>query len=227
MKVYKFTFTSDGPTLSKYISALESITKHVGDNIHTTLVGVTVHAIEHGDCTLINKLDAAVSNAFHKSGMRTWAIAKGPFAWDKGDKVAGRKAGFAFDRTIANNLAGMLKADRDTYIAGLMSKTFWDFAPQKEFEGFNFKAKLAALIAQAKKVMTDDKKSQHQANSFAGVSQAEALLTTIKDKPTPATPVTQAAPFKKAKKAKTQAQVAPTILDPGAIGPPAPATVLN
>lgn len=102
-------------------------------HLHLTAVSCMVHADEHGDITLMQRLLDTVSKAYRRNALIQWATDFGKFRWDEKNKV------LCFNKHKVTDLE---KA---------MDVPFWDHTKEPEHKSMDLVSELFRLIQRAEK----------------------------------------------------------------------------
>lgn len=168
-------------------------------NVQMWLVSAALHFIEHGDFTEIPRVVDGLGEGFKAKAVRDWLGHKHEkidssvgLVWTKKDKEAGLPARFVPNHDVRKALRKRYLADREAFTALMLTTTPWyEFAPEKEYDGFNFYALAAALAKKGAGVLADEEKRSHKKTQMAGYAEFVQWLesrkkTTGSNAPTPA-----------------------------------------
>lgn len=182
-------FTTNAKQLSKNIAMFAKARKAVANSMHTLAVSCICHAIEHGDVTLINKLDHAcrdgmdnrgrTASAVHLSGLREYLVDMGPVKWVRKDKKTGKDEHFAYDPAKQATLKSTYDEDKDSFAKKLLDTPFYAIKGQKEFEGFDLPRILRSALSRLKKVKEDAEKAGHPKNNFDGAEELTKIVALL------------------------------------------------
>ena len=149
--------TKDGATLSRLITRIRRRTASLQEDMHVIAVSCVMHAVEFGNALPATQFVEALTGGSKSSAIRVNALKKwfeevGCFTWNNG--------GFKMNAARRAMLKGM---DEAKAIATLSKVPFWEYAPEPEYKGFDFNARLLSLISQANKAKRehgDDEKTK-------------------------------------------------------------------
>lgn len=152
--------TKDGATLSKLITGIRRRTASLQADMHVIAVSCVMHAVEFGNALPATQFVEALtggskSYAIRVNALKKWFEEVGCFTWNKEETP-----GFKMNAARRAMLKGM---DEDKAIATLSKVPFWEYAPEPEYKGFDFNARLLSLISQANKAKRehgDDEKTK-------------------------------------------------------------------
>ena len=178
-------YTTDGKTIAKHITAWAKAKAVVTHGLHILTISTIVHAIKHGDVTLINKLDEAcrdgvdkrgkTASSLHLTGFREFVRDNGPVTWRKRD--ANNDEGWLFNKKRAAELKAELEANEKAYVDMLLATPFWHLKGQKAFEGFDLNKQLMSLVKRAENVRDDDDKASHPKTNVALLDALARFMT--------------------------------------------------
>lgn len=138
-KIYNGLTAKNAP--EKLEKALQNI-KTMKASVQVALVGCLLHAIEHKDYTLCNTLVEKLADGQGR-GIRYAAMVQ----WIE------KFVGIAFDKE-QNKFLGKFNAEKaKAKLEEAKAAAWWDFAPAKEYSGFN-------LLEEVKKAITNAKKAK-------------------------------------------------------------------
>jgi hypothetical protein len=182
-------FTVNGKELGKQINLWAKSKSAVVNGLHTLAVGVICHAIEHGDVSLVNRLDEAArdgtdikgktASGLHLSGLREYFVDKGPLTWNRADKKTGKPEHFSLNKAKREELLSLYTANPEAFSQELLGTPFWKLKSQKEFEGFDLLKTLKAALKRAETIKDEDGKKDHPKNNFVGLDDLRSLVARL------------------------------------------------
>ena len=148
-----------------------------------------MHAIAHGDVSLLNRLDVAsrdgldakgkTASAMHLSGFRKYVLAYAPVSWAKRDKTTGKDEHFAHSKDKAEALLAKYEADKTAFVDNLLSTPFYVVNSQPNFEGFSIPRLFWAMMDQYDRIQDNDEKADHPKNNFTGIEKLREVAASI------------------------------------------------
>lgn len=140
----------------KNITLITKGSKAMHEMVATTAAMCVVHAIEHGDVTLAERLINATGAAWRNNDMRAWFIEFGPFRWgdtNRTDKEGKAIKGFKLHQERQGQLAAMITTPlaKQKFMRELKELPMWKWKKEPVFKGYDLLKALSAQINQAEK----------------------------------------------------------------------------
>lgn len=156
------TYSLDGAIIGKMIDDIGRHTKRGVRMIQVAATSAALHAVKHGDTTLLTRLFDTMGNAWFRSSLAKWVQTHTPLRYSTSDKgfvkVKDAEKFAAFKAELEAN---------EAVVAAKLLETPWDAAAEdKGFQGFDLLKQAKSLLARAKQVLTDPEKADHKDNKI-------------------------------------------------------------
>lgn len=135
-----FKIIEGAKAIDTAIKSIATRGKSLERDIHVAAVSCLMHADQHGDVTLAQKLVDAVPQLARKNALRDWFLAHGKFSYDMEGKV------------LTYNKKGV------TLQEDAINTPFWEFKPEPEYKPFDMQAAVLQLVARAEKAIEKGEK---------------------------------------------------------------------
>lgn len=170
-------FVMDAKAIKAKIASISKRSNTLKSDIDHVARCTLLHAVVHGDVTLADDLTKAMGDGWRLNALRAWFGAMGPFGWAAKDKATKRDAHFTLNKDKRNAMLAEYKADDKAFIAKLSGlKSYWEFKPEAEFEGFDLDKELKKLLARAKSKANTDKYPDQSKVNLSALPKLEQLV---------------------------------------------------
>lgn len=172
----EFSFSTVAKVIDGHIKAIVTVGKTFFRNTHIVACECIVHALVHGDITLIQRLDEAIGiGGFRRAGFRQFMQDESPCNWQRSDKLAKVEAGWVYDKVKAAQMRKAYDANPAEYTAKLLAETWYERNPEKNAEPVILLDKLAAFYGQMKKKKDGKQSNIHDIPDEEMVILSDAL----------------------------------------------------
>lgn len=131
---------TDTAKLAKNIAFIGKYSAKMDDMLHATAVSALVHAAQHNDPDLVNRLIASVGKSVRKQSLIKWVLDLGTFV--AGDKPTDALKYNKYKRDLVLS---------EEHIAKLWNTPFWSYTEEKGYQQFDLMASLKALLGKVDK----------------------------------------------------------------------------
>lgn len=179
-KAIKWEVTHDGKAISQMQSALNKSSGTLRNQRAILAASCVLYMLETGNATPMTRFVNEAGKDVRKDAIVKWALGLGIYRVGKAIDEATKKPIDVFKKNEQNFdavLAEYVK-DKPGYGQSLVDKPFFEVVKEKNpFGGFNALAKLFAILDEAKRVMADPTKKDHEKNDFRGIIELQHALT--------------------------------------------------
>lgn len=137
VKAPVFNLITGSKAIDTAIKSIATRGKSLDKDIHIAAVSTLMHADEHGDVTLAQRLVDAIPQSARKNALKDWFLAMGKFSYDTQNK------------TLIFNKQGVTMKDK------AIATPFWAFKPEPEYKPFDINAAIAQLVTRANKAVNN------------------------------------------------------------------------
>lgn len=136
-KATKMKILTGAAAINAAITSIAKRGKAFDKDVHIAAVSTLMHADQHGDITLAQKLVDALPASQRKNALRDWFLAFGKFGYDQQNKT------FTYN------------GEATTKTQEAMEKPFWAFKPEPAYVPFNASDFINNAIKRVNKAIKD------------------------------------------------------------------------
>lgn len=161
---------ADSKSINGQIAAIRKMSANLSTKVHACAVSCVLHAMEHGDFTLLSKLVDALGTAARTNAVKAWALKHAGAKWKAGKD--GKPGQFGVDTEV---MAKLREQGNEAVKRKLVAINPFIENKEPEFDGLDIPKLIASIVSRAEKLKADAEKGDEGAIKRLAKSNLKGL----------------------------------------------------